>query len=85
MQLILDELAAGLAKGRVKGDAAAAYLGALLSKEAKGELELSAAYDWQARRMAKLAKQAAPEKPLDSGASLAQPYRDSHRQLHSRF
>lgn len=57
LQLLMDELAAGLAKGRVKDDAAAAYLGALLAKEAKGELDVAAAYDWQARRAAKLAAQ----------------------------
>lgn len=48
LQLLLDELASTLERGRVRSPAA--YLGALLAKEARGELDLSAAYEWQARR-----------------------------------
>lgn len=50
LQLLLDELASTLERGRVRSPAA--YLGAMLAKEARGELDLSAAYEWQARRRA---------------------------------
>lgn len=66
-QLVIDELAAGLAKGTVR--APATYLGALLAKEAKGELDLSAAYDWQAKRALMAQRQAAVQQSIEAQAT----------------
>ncbi len=51
MQLLLDELASVAARGQLR--VPTAYLSNLLIKEAAGTLDLSAAYEWQARREVK--------------------------------
>jgi len=48
MQLLLDELASVASRGQLR--VATAYLSNLLIKESAGTLDLSAAYEWQARR-----------------------------------